>query len=260
MLFVAAVLVFGIASYLAVRYAQGYVWDWDTGYFVRTGAVAVSVNTDAKLFIDDELVGSTSLLGHDVGKAHLTPGTYTLRLMKDGWSSWQKQATVTDGLLTQFPRVLLVPTDDDALMVLRQEAVGVLETSNTLSEAPTPKKNAVAELTVGTFILRGATLIDFGQTASGSVLSTAVAGFSITNDASRVLWWTAHDLWVMWTRGTDYQPYRAAGEQQIIAHWSSPILGAAWFRDDDHIVVDLGSAGYRIVETDTRGGLNVIRF
>lgn len=259
-LFLVAVLIFAIASYLAVRYAQGYVWDWDMGRFVRTGAISVSVNTDAKFFIDDELADGTSLIGHTAGKGHLAPGTYTLRLVKTGWSSWQKDAEVTDGLLTEFSKVMLLPTDDDSLLKLQEEAARALTMGHTLSEAPTPLAGEIAELRLGDFSLRGAMLTDFGQVASGSILSTDVAGFAIADDNSRILWWTPHDLWVMWTRSTDYQPYRQDREQLIIAHWSAPILGAAWFRDRDHIIVDLGSAGYRVVETDTRGGLNVIRF
>jgi hypothetical protein len=74
-----------------------------------------------------------------------------------------------------------------------------------------------------------------------------------------VLYWTRNELWVSWERATDYQPYRAAGDRELIARWSVPIARAAWFRDRDHIVVDLGIT-YRVLETDTRGGTNIVRF
>jgi hypothetical protein len=64
---------------------------------------------------------------------------------------------------------------------------------------------------------------------------------------------------VSWIRNTDYQPFRAEGDTELITRFSTSIVRAGWFRDNDHIVVDLGNAAYRILEADTRGGINIIK-
>jgi hypothetical protein len=87
-----------------------------------------------------------------------------------------------------------------------------------------------------------------------------VLGFSPADDGDRVLWWTRNELWILWDRDVGQQPVRTAGERLLLSRWTIPIVRAAWFRDREHVVVDLGTSGYRIVETDTRGGVNSIRF
>jgi len=269
MLFWFAVLVFGTASFFAIRYAQGYKYDWNAGRFVRTGAVVVTANEDAKLFVDDRLVGSLSFLGHRAGRDRLLPGTYTVRLVRDGWSSWQKAAQITEGLLTEFPHVLLLPTDDESLVELRREASASLDAAVTLADAPKPSPSPAPRRGLATplpqvstdgFMLRGDALIRDDGTASGSLVAEDVLGFTVSDERDRVLWWTRNEAWVLWTSGTGYQPFRSAGERQSLGRWTTGVRGAAWFRGSDHAVVDLGVQGYRVVELDQRGGANIIRF
>lgn len=254
-LFWLAVLVFGFASWVAVKYAQGYVYDWLSNAFVHTGAVAVTVNTNATLFVNDQKAGATSFLGNRVGKERLIPGTYTVRVARENYSSWQKTVVVQEGLLTDFPHVLILPTSADAQTELKQEASTSLGESRTLKNA-IPKVKP-AQVRVGDFLLKGDQLWDM-RTASASVLATGVVGVTLTKDSSRILWWTRNELWVQWLRATDKQPYRVEGERQAITRFSVPIVRAAWFRDNEHIVADLGIT-YRIIETDTRGGTNIIK-
>jgi hypothetical protein len=259
-LFWCAVIVFGLASYGAIRYAQGYKYDTATHLFVRTGAIAVTANTDAQLYIGDQLVGPLSFLGRRAGRDRLLPGSYTVRLVRDGWSAWHKEAVVREGLLTDFPNVMLLPMNEEAEPILIAEFQEALEGGRTNADAtPSPVPSATPQVSLGDWLLVKGTL-RFMDTASGSVIATGVLGFSPTDNNDRVLWWTRNELWVHWARGTNYQPYRQEGEIEMLARWTSPILKAAWFRDRDHIVVDLGPQGYRVIETDTRGGVNIIRF
>ncbi len=255
-LFWLAVVAFGLASWVVVKYAQGYVFDWRTNAFVRTGAIAVSVNTSASLFIDDIKTGDTSFLGDRVGSDRLAPGTYEVRLIRDGYSAWRKTAEVREGMLTDFPTVLLLPTDEQSLGTLKSEASVSLAESRTLKNAP--PRILPLEVRVDDFVLRGTQLLDM-RTASGSLIAENVLGMTVAENTSRILWWTHNELWVLWLRNTDYQPFRAEGERQAITRFSVPILRAAWFRDDDHIIVDLGNSGYRVIETDARGGANIIK-
>lgn len=264
-LFWIAVVLFGTASWVAVRYAQGYQYDFTAGRFVRTGAIAVSANTDARLFIDDRLIGSLSFLGRSAGQGRLNPGTHIIRLVRDGWSEWHKEALVEEGRLTEFPHVLLLPTDEDSLEALRSEASSSLDGARTLADAPSPSPvprglpTPAPEVVVDRWALRGTQLWEM-DTASGSLIAERVLGFSPADGNDRILWWTRNELWVLWDRAVDEQPAREEGERLLLSRWTTPIAGAAWFRDRDHIVVDLGALGYRVVETDTRGGVNSVRF
>ncbi|MCC6934299.1 MAG: hypothetical protein IT406_01205 [Candidatus Yanofskybacteria bacterium] len=253
-LFWFAVVVFFVATWVVIRYAQGYAYDWKSGQFVRTGAIAVTVNTSGQLFVDDRLSGSTSFLGNRAGQDRLLPGSYTVRLVRDGYSTWRKEAVVQEGLLTDFPSILLLPLDDAALIDLKREA----SVSLSLARLPSEPHKASVGVTDGTFALKGTTLWRT-DAASASVVAESVLGFARPTDGSRVLWWTRNDLWVVWLRNTDYQPFHSEGDRQLITRISVPIRRAAWFRGRDHIVVDLGSQSYRVVEIDTRGGVNIIK-
>ena len=251
-----AVAAFGLASWVVVKYAQGYVFDWSSNGFVRTGAIAVTVNTSASLFINDTKTGDTSFLGNRAGSDRLAPGIYAVRLVRNGYSVWRKTVEVREGMLTDFPTVLLLPTDEQLLGTLKSEASVSLAQARTLKNAP--PKILPQEVRVDDFVLRGTQLLDM-RTASGSLVAEGVLGMTVAKNTSRILWWTRNELWVLWLRNTDYQPFRVEDERQAITRFSVPILRAAWFRDNDHIVVDLGNSGYRVIETDARGGTNIIK-
>lgn len=255
-LFWLAVIAFGLVSWVVIKYAQGYIFDWNSNAFVRTGAIAVTVNTSASLFVNDTKIGDTSFLGNRAGRDRLAPGTYQIKLVREGYSAWRKTVEVREGMLIDFPHVLLLATDVVSRPSLKAEASASLAESRTLKNAP--PKMVHPEVSVGDFALSGSQLWDM-RTASGSVIAEHVLGFTVAGNTSRILWWTRNELWVLWLRNTDYQPFRTEGERQAITRFSVPIVRAAWFRDVDHIVVELGKQDYRVIETDSRGGLNIIK-
>lgn len=260
MLFGIAVIIFGFASWIAVRYAQGFVFDFRTNMFVHTGAVAVGVNTsDTRFVVDEKYVGSSSLLSRTIGEDRLIPGTYTIQLTKEQWSGWKKQAIVQEGLLTEFPNVLLLPMDEESRVDLRAEASRSFGDSITLALAPKTARGVPQEIIRNGYLLRGTTLHRLDPPASSSMIAEGVLGFAPANGGDQVIWWTRNDVWAMWRESTNYQPYRTAGERLLVSRITSPIIRAAWFRGRDHVVLQTGTE-YRVVETDTRGGTNTIRF
>lgn len=250
-LFWLAVAVFGAASYLVVLVAQGYKYDFARNVFVRTGAIAVTANVDAQLYVDDTAADPMSFLTHRTGVNRLLPDMYSVRVIKDGYSTWRKTATVQEGLLTDFPSVLLVPLDQASSASVRQEITTDLAKAVTL-----PKKTKT--IISGDFTLTGTTLfhtVDSQETT----IATGVLGFQLADDSSRIMWYTSNEVWVLWLANTNYQPFRAEGDKMLITRFVAPIVHAAWFHDHDHLVADLGTEGYRIFETDTRGGVNIVR-
>ena len=252
-LFGIAVLVFAVVSWGATRYAQGYTLDLSTWSFVRTGAVSVSTNTPAKMFIDDILVGHTSFLGNNAGKDRLVPGRHEVNLVKDGWSPWHKTVEVEAGRLSDFPSVLLVSLSEEgrADAIARSEEVfafAKLASSSPITLSFTD--NQFATLSKGT-------LFD-SPIASGSVLAEQVLGMARGGN-DRLLWWTNNEIWIHWRSATNYQPLRIKDERALLARFRTPIVRVGWY-DAEHVVVDMGKAGgVLILELDTRGGQNVIR-
>ena len=83
-----------------------------------------------------------------------------------------------------------------------------------------------------------------------------VKGFALSKDKNKLAWWTSNEVWVMWLNDANYQPYHKKGDKELITRFSTQIKKAAWFRDEDHLIID--SNGYKVLEIDTRGGINII--
>lgn len=260
-LFWLATILFACSSWAVIKYAQGYTYNFEEGRLIRTGALAVSANTDATLFVDHAEAGSLSFVAKRAGRDRLMPGLHTIQLVRDGYSAWQKEITVHEGELVDFPNALILPTDAENIDILEEEASRSLQETLTLADA-TPAAPSV--VTDGRLQLQGQHLYLLDETrpdvlASASLLAERVLGFQSSDNNDRVIWWTRNEVWIHWLRDTTYQPYRSGDERILLGRWTVPLQGAAFFRGRNHVVVDLGWQIYRVLEVDTRGGVNVIR-
>ena len=206
-LFYVAFIIFLAASYGTVVYALGYRYDFMGWKFVRTGSLRVIANTSAEIYLNGKLAGKTSFLGDSFSKGQLLPRTYSVRLEKRGYFSWQKNIPVVAGLFIDIPKVVLLPTE------LPQE-----------------------------------------------VVATASFGFPLTESKIRptkgkLLTFDDHEITVEWLNGTDYQPFKNAGDREVILRTPDLIDDVQWYRDHDHIFVASGGTLY-FHEIDKRGGLN----
>ncbi len=280
-LFYSAVVIFVLLSYVVILYAQGYKYSFSEAKFFRTGSIFVKANEDAKVYLNDKFLNSTSFFGNSYTISGLLPRQYTVRLQKDNFSSWQKKVSVEEGLVNDYSRILLLPKSGDEDIPLKQEIIDLLypipkptlDSKNSPQATPsplvkpTPKQSLKSSPTqtptpppVGgstePFYLKNGVLFKNMENGETERLAYLVAGFVVSSDGKKITWWNENELWVMWVSDTDYQPYHKAGDKDLITKFSVKIKNAAWFRDNDHIVVD--SAGYKVLEIDKRGGLNVV--
>lgn len=100
------VLIFLIAAtFLAVLFAKGYRFNPNQKTVVGTGLlVANSFPDGASVFINDKLTTATD------DTLNLPPETYQVKIVKDGYFSWEKQLILKEELVTQtncrlFPSV-----------------------------------------------------------------------------------------------------------------------------------------------------------
>lgn len=83
-------------SYVAIKYAQGNYRVTKSGVLPESGLLSAnSFPTGAQVFIDDELVTATD------DTLYLKPGIYTVKLVKDGYSPWQKEIEIKKELVSQ---------------------------------------------------------------------------------------------------------------------------------------------------------------
>jgi hypothetical protein len=266
-LFYSAVVIFALLSYVVVLYAQGYKYSFSESKFFRTGSIFVKANEDAEVYIDNKFLNSTSFFGNSYTIGGLLPGQYTVRLQKDNFSSWQKRVLVEEGLVNDFSRIFILPESGEAKDRLKTEIKDLLypisKPTPTLSVKPTPKSSSSktpapspVPVSKEPFYIKNGVLFKNMENGETERFAYLVVGFALSSDGKKITWWNSNELWVMWLSDTDYQPYHKAGDKDVITRFSIKIKNAAWFRDSDHIVVDAG--GYKVVEIDKRGGLNIV--
>ena len=264
-LFYSAAAIFALLSYVVILYAQGYKYSFSETKFFRTGSIYVKTNEDAKVYLDNKFLNSTSFFGNSYTISGLLPKQYTVRVQKDNYSSWEKKISVEEGLVNDYSRILLLPKSGDEAVALKKEITDLLyptpKPTPTPSVKPTPKPSpsktpAPSSVTAEPFYIKNGVLFKNMENGETERLAYLVIGFALSSDGRKIAWWNTNELWIMWISDTDYQPYHKTGDKDVITRFSVKIKNAAWFRDSDHLVVD--SNGYKVVEIDKRGGLNII--
>ena len=276
-LFYCAIALFVGVSYIVLLYAQGYKYSFNEQRFIRSGALYVKANTTASVLINGKLKTSTSLLGNSASIGGLLPATYTISVQKEGWSSWQKKVTITAGFVEDFTHVMLLPQTGQDKENIRQEIHDLLyptvaspsfTPSPAVSSTPTPKKSLkptttptpspspIPYINERYYINNDALYV---RAEDGPLkIASDVKIAALSEDEQKLAWFTEGQLWVYWFSDTNYQPVHFAGDIALVAHFNYPIKAIHWFRDDDHIALD--ASGLKIIEIDTRPGLNIINF
>lgn len=269
-LFYTALIIFLLASYVAILYAQGYKYSFKDRQFYRTGSVYVKSNAGAKIYLNDELIGTTSFLGNSKNINGLLPGNYSIRLVRDdGYSSWEKRVPVEEGFVNEFSKIVLFPIEGEEKERLVEELDLLLyppspspSPSPSATPKPTPKGTPAPSPTPTPnseeFYLKNNILYkNNGQENDPEQIAINVKGFSLSEDKNRLAYWTNREIWVMWLSDTNYQPLKQSGDKERIIRISRTIVKASWYKDTDWIIVDDGRV-YKAIEIDTRGSVNVV--
>src|SRR3989344_3229997 len=125
-LFYSAVVIFALSSYVVILYAQGYKYSFSEAKFFKTGSIFLKTNEDAKVYLNDKYLNSTSFFGNSYTISGLLPGQYTVRVQKDNFNFWIKKVLVEEGLVNDFSRILLLPELGEAKDNLKIEIKNIL--------------------------------------------------------------------------------------------------------------------------------------
>ena len=277
-IFYVAVVIFLFASFIVVLYAKGYKYSFGDARFYRTGSVHVKANVGAKVYLDDKLEGATSFLGNSKTLNGLLPGEYSIRLARDDqYSSWEKKFVIEEGFVNEFSKIVLFPLAGEEKERLEEELelllyppppAGGLSPSPSPSVSPiktlkpTPKTTASPSPSPNPepYYLKSNILYkNNGLESDPTQLAVNVSGFALSSNGNKLAYWTGRELWVTWFNDTNYQPLRKAGDKERIIRLARPVGKALWYKDTDWLVVDDGK-NFKVLETDTRGGVNVVEF
>jgi hypothetical protein len=99
------------------------------------------------------------------------------------------------------------------------------------------------------------------QTRIFNLIAEQVRGVEFSSDNEKILYWTDHEIWVVWFKDVWAQPYRKAGEKELITRYSDKIIQAIWLaRTNEHIIFAVadgaGQAQIKITELDNRDTRN----
>src|SRR3989344_3336271 len=241
-LFYSAVAVFLLLSGIVILYAQGYKYSFSENKFLRTGAISLKVNRDAKIFLNDELQGNTSFFNSAYSIDRLLPEDYRLAVQEDGYSTWQKTATVEEGFVIDFPNVLILPEEGEEEQKLFEE-VDLL-----FKEVELSKISSKSMEEIPTDIIKNSD------------------GFRLSENENKLAWWKSNEFWVLWLTDQNYQPFHKKGDKELVTRFSTTIQNVIWFRGEDHLVLELERFDsknrpysiYQVIEIDKRGGVNIV--
>lgn len=127
-------LVFVIGLPITIFYADGWRFEPEIG-FVKTGGIYVSVPyTDARITVNDEMIGESGFLQRSFYVDDLAPAAYVVRAEREGARSWRRVLIVEPQLVTSADIVLLPEEITLTELVLSGTATGTravsLETYN----------------------------------------------------------------------------------------------------------------------------------
>lgn len=91
-----SVVIVALGSYFAIQYARGNWRVTNKGIVANTGLLSVnSFPTGAQVFINDKLITATD------DTIYLEPGFYQIKIVKEGYSPWNKLLDIQSELVTQ---------------------------------------------------------------------------------------------------------------------------------------------------------------
>jgi len=89
-------------------------------------------------------------------------------------------------------------------------------------------------------------------------LAENIKGVQFADDNKKLLYFSDSEIWVAYFEDTLFQPYKKAGEKELIARLSQPIKKAIWYDEtDEHIIFSLGNL-VKMTELDGRYPRNTV--
>lgn len=251
LIFYLAILAFVIISLVVVLFALGYKYDFVQNKFFKTGSLELKSNIHADIYINDGLAGDTSFLSDSFSKGRMLPRTYSIRLESEGYQSWKKLVKIEAGFVASYPRVVLLPEDFKEEIVASSSLSGInmarFDSEKKMLVVANKQKTEIINLKTGEKVIGARSSIELKTTNSDT---------STAPDQIKKLKFNDHEIWVEWLKDSSYQPFKRAGQTELITRFSQKLDGVQWYKDSEHLIVSAGGV-LKFIEIDDRDGINI---
>lgn len=114
LLFLVLSVLFLFFAPVVVLYSQGYRFDFESGKITQTGGIYVKTTPNGvDVFVDNTFIKHTNFVFPSVLVDNLFPEEYTVRIEKDGYTSWTKKFKVAAKSVTTAKDIILFPAKTD---------------------------------------------------------------------------------------------------------------------------------------------------
>ncbi len=152
--FYTLILVFFLLAPLLVALSYGYRLDLGTGEVEQRGGIFVKSRTPSlSIFLNGDFVKETSFISGGALLPEITPGSYLLRIEKEGFSPWSKTAQVKPSLVTELRYVMLIPRPLTATSTAKADLALLDNQNNPAKNFSLDQKNNLIQKTAGNKIL-----------------------------------------------------------------------------------------------------------
>lgn len=273
------ILFFIIVTPIALLYSYGYSFDWQKKKVVLTGGFYFkSLPKKADVYLNNKFKEKTPVF-----IKRLLPKEYQVKIIKDGYHSWQKSLRIESKLVTEVKNILLIPLNpeikvvDEALLIdFSLEEFTQIEEFNNVFYIQEPsyilyktnKENSFQEqisLTplpinhqyqIFASINEQIAVLDENkqlyllnpEIKTFQLINQNVQGLQFSND-NKLLYFTLSEIWI-------YYLNRENNQQELITRLSQEIKQAIWYnKTNEHIIFSVGQ-NIKITELDGRNGRN----
>ncbi|MBI4122747.1 MAG: PEGA domain-containing protein [Parcubacteria group bacterium] len=110
LLFFSLVLLFSVVAPALILYSLGYRVDWQEGSIAQTGGLYIKTDpANAVISINGKQEKKTDFLFGELFVDNLLPGTYAVKIEKEGYKPWQKNLVVQAKQVTEAKNIMLFP-------------------------------------------------------------------------------------------------------------------------------------------------------
>lgn len=130
-----------------------------------------------------------------------------------------------------------------------------------LPEAKTAYEIIISPEQIAVFEPSGKLYLLDQKTKIFSFLADNVIGAEFSTDNEKILFFTDHEIWVLWLKDVFSQPYRIAGEKELITRYAENINQAIWLtQTNEHIIYTVSQSDgqnlIKLTELDSRDQRN----
>lgn len=91
------------------------------------------------------------------------------------------------------------------------------------------------------------------------ILASGIKNAQVSSDNKKVLYATDNEIWLFYFENILMQPYKKAGDKELITRWSQPISQTIFYPDNEYVAFVVGEQ-IKIAELDGRDPRNTVDF